>query len=165
MEALILIFCIYSARYSTIKSFYTWVGKSDQLSFIKNIEHSCLSIVRVYSIQNRASIYTNTTVATILGAQKEQLANLENQPSEPNKLSEIRTTNQDVVRNNVLWLLNYSLLYLDFNDICHKDYSSRVEKCIVHLVLIYQDFHQTRYSMKLIHIVAYMKWILKNDFN
>lgn len=42
----------------------------------------------------------------------------------------------------MLLLLNYSLLYLDFNNACCKDYNGRVEKCIVYLAIIYQGFYQ-----------------------
>ncbi len=82
---------------------------------------------------------------------------------EKDLLLEINPTNQDIVQENVLLLLNYSLLYLDFNNACRKDYSSRVEKCVVYLVVIYQGSYQSRYSMELIHMVAYMKRIWKDD--
>ncbi len=56
------------------------------------------------SIQDRAFTRTNAAVATALRAKKEDWANLENQPPEPNwvkiekdLLLEIGTTNRDVV--------------------------------------------------------------------
>ena len=69
-------------------------------------------------------------MATALRAKKENWANLEDQPPEPNRvkiekdlLLEIGTTNRDVVRENALLLLNYGLLYLDFHDACRKGYN------------------------------------------
>ena len=60
-------------------------------------------------------------------------------------------------------LLNYGLLYLDFNDACRKDYSGLVEKCIAYLAMIYQVFYQTKYIMELVYMVVYMKQIWKNN--
>ncbi len=109
-----------------------------------NVEHSYLGLTTVCSIQDRASTRTNTAVAAALKAKKKQWANLEDQPPEPNwvkveknLLSEISLTNRDIVRENALLLLNYVLLYLDFNDVCSKGYSGWVEKCIVCLAVIY----------------------------
>ncbi len=89
---------------------------------------------------------------------------MEDQLLEPNwikvekdLLLEISPTNQDIVQENVLLLLNYGLLYLDFNDICRKGYNGRVEKYIAYLAMIYQGSHQTRYSMEYIHMVTCMK--------
>ena len=161
---------MHSAGCSTIESFHAWIERSDWPSLIENVEQSCLGVTRVRSIQEKASTRTNAAVAAAFRAKKEQWANLEDQPPETNwvkiekdLLSEISPTNRDVVRENALLLLNYGLLYLDFNDACRKGYSGRVEKCIACLAVIYQGSHQTKYSMKLIHMVACMKRIWKDD--
>lgn len=170
MEALVITLCMQAAGCSTIESFHAWIEKSDRPSLIGNVEQSCLGVTRVRSIQDKAFTRTNAAVAAALRAKKEQWANLEDQSTEPNwvkiekdLLSEISPTNRDVVRENALLLLNYGLLYLDFNDACCKGYSGRVEKCIACLAVIYQGSHQTKYSMKLIHMVACMKRIWKDD--
>lgn len=74
-------------------------------------------------------------------------------------LSKISPTNRDIVQENAVLLLNNGLLYVDFNDICRKDYKNQVEKCILCLAMIYQSFYPISYSMKLIHILPYMKRI------
>ncbi len=170
MEAMVITLCMHSAGCLTIESFHAWIKRLDWSSFIGNVEHSCLGLTTVRLIQDKASTCTNTTVAAALRAKKEQWANLEDQPPEPNwvkvekdLLSEISPTNRDIVRENALLLLNYGLLYLDFNDACRKGNSDRVEKCIACLAVIYQVSHQYRYSIELIHMVACMKRIWKDD--
>ncbi len=144
MEALVITLFMHSAGCSTIESFHAWIERSDWSSFIGNIEHSCLGLITVRSIQDKASTRTNTAVGAALRVKKQQWANLEDQPLEPNwvkvekdLLSEISPINRDIIRKNALLLLNYGLLYLDFNDAWRKDYSGRVEKCIVCLAMIY----------------------------
>lgn len=166
METLILTLCMHSVRCLTIKFFHAWLGRSDQSSLIKNVEQRCLGITRVRSIQDRVSTYTNTAVTAALGEKKKQQASLEDQPPKLNQIEivkdfllEIRTTNRDIIWENILLLLNYSLLHVNFNDLCRKNYNGQVKKCIVYLVMIYQGFYQIRYSMELIYIVAYMKRI------
>lgn len=95
---------------------------------------------------------------------------MEDQPPEPNwvkieknLLLEISPTNKDIIQENALLLLNYGLLYLNFNNAYRKSYNGRVEKCITCLTVIYQGSHQTKYSIELIYIVACMKQIWKND--
>lgn len=102
----------------------------DWLFFIENIEQSCLGITKVHSIQDKASTYVNTIVATAFRAKKKEWANLKNQSSKPNwvkiekdLLLEIGTINRDVVQENTLLLLNYGLLYLDFYNVYCKSYS------------------------------------------
>ena len=170
IEALVIALCIHSAKCSTIDSFHVWIERSDWPSFIGNVEESCLGITKVRSIQNKASTRTNTAVAAALRAKKEEWVNLEDQPPEPNwvkiekdLLSEFSIANRDIARENALLLLNYGLLYLDFNDACCKGYSGRLEKCIACMAVIYQGSHQIKYSMELIHMVACMKRIWKDD--
>ncbi|WP_375449163.1 hypothetical protein [uncultured Nostoc sp.] len=70
-------------------------------------------------------------MAAALRAKKEEWPNLEDQPPELNwvkiekdLLSEFSIANQDIARKNALLLLNYGLLYLDFNNAYRKGYSS-----------------------------------------
>ena len=63
----------------------------------------------------------------------------------------------------MLLLLNYGLLYLDFNNACCKGYSSRLITYIACMIVIYQGLHETKYSMELLHMVACMKRIWKDD--
>ncbi len=170
IEALVIALCIQSAQCSTIDSFHIWIERSDWPSLIGNIEESFLGITKVRSIQDRVSICTNAAVAAALRAKKEEWANLGDQPPEPNwvkiekdLLSEISIANRDIVREKTLLLLNYDLLYLDFNDACRKSYSSWLEKCIACMAVIYQGSHQTNYSMELIHMVVCMKRIWNDD--
>ncbi len=141
---MVIALCIHSAQCSTIDSFHVWIERSDWSSLIGNVEKSCLGITKVRSIRDRASTRTNTTVAAALRVKKEEWANLGDQPPKPNwvkiekdLLSEISVTNRDIVRENALLLLNYGLLYLDFNDACRKGYSGRLEKCIACMAVIY----------------------------
>ena len=144
MEALVITVCMHLAGCSTIESFHAWIERLDWPFLIDNVKQSCLGVTRVCLIQEKGSTRTNTAVAAALRAKKEHWANLEDQPLKPNwvkieknLLSEISPTNQDVVQENALLLLNYGLLYLDFNDECRKSYSGRVEKCIAYLTVIY----------------------------
>ncbi len=170
IEVLVITLCIHLAKCSTIDSFYIWIEKSDWLSLIGNVEESWLGITKVRSIQDRAFTQTNAAMAAALRAKKEEWPNLEDQPPELNwvkiekdLLSEFSIANQDIARKNALLLLNYGLLYLDFNNAYRKGYSSWLEKCIVCMAVIYQGSHQTKYSMELIHMVACMKRIWKDD--
>ena len=101
---------------------------------------------------------------------KEEWANLEDQPPKPNWvkiekdfLSEFSIVNQDIARENALLLLNYGLLYLNFNDAWCKGYSGQLEKCIACMAVIYQGSHQIKYSIELIYMVAYIKRIWKDN--
>lgn len=83
-------------------------------------------------------------MAMVLRIKKEYWTNLEDQPSksnlikiEKNLLLKIRTTNWDIVQENILMILNYTLLYLNFNNTCCKGYNKQVEKCIARLAIIY----------------------------
>ncbi|WP_375449214.1 hypothetical protein [uncultured Nostoc sp.] len=145
IKAIVIALWIHLSKCLTIDFFHIWIEKSDWPSLIRNVEESCLGITKVCSIQDRASTRTNATVAAAYKAKKEEWANLEDQPLEPNwvkiekdLLSEFSIANRDIARENALLLLNYGLLYLDFNNICRKSYSGRLEKCIACMVVIYQ---------------------------
>lgn len=138
IEVMVIMLCMHLAGYSTIKSFHTQIERSNWSSFIRNVKHCCLGFTKVRSIQDKTSTRTNTTVAAALRVKKEQWANLKDQLSESNQIKvekdlllRISLTNQDIVQENALLLLNYSLLYINFNNTCRKGYSGRVEKYIV----------------------------------
>ena len=42
----------------------------------------------------------------------------------------------DTICENSLLLLLYGLLYLDFDDACHKNYSSQIEQCLQVLAIL-----------------------------
>ena len=66
---------------------------------------------------------------------------------------------QNAIYENLLLLLSYILLYLDFDDACHKSYSGQIEQCLQVLALLIQDTRKFNYVSKLIHLVACLKKI------
>lgn len=84
IKVLIVTLYLHLAKCSTIYSFHTYVERLDWLSFIENIEQSCLGITKVHSIQDKAFTYVNAIVTTAFRAKKKEWANLKNQSSKPN---------------------------------------------------------------------------------
>ena len=84
IKALVIALCIHLAQCLTIDFFHVWIERSDWPSLIGNVEESYVGITKVCSIQDRASTRTNAAVAAALRAKKEEWANLEDQPPEPN---------------------------------------------------------------------------------
>ena len=65
----------------------------------------------------------------------------------------------DVIRENSLLLVSYGLLYLDFDDACHKGYSGQIEQCFQVLAILIQGIRKSNYAGELIHLVACLKKI------
>ena len=66
---------------------------------------------------------------------------------------------RDVICENSLLLLSYGFLYLDFDDACHKGYSSQIEQCLQVLAILIQDTKTSNYAGELIHLIACLKKI------
>ena len=80
---------------------------------------------------------------------------------EKNLLAETAPKNCDIIQKKVLLLLSYGLLYFDLVDKYRKSYSGHVEKCILYLAVIYQSSNNTKYTIEMMHIVAYFKKLWK----
>lgn len=70
-------------------------------------------------------------MAIMVKPKKEYYVHLKDQLPKPNQfkiekylLLEINPINENIVQENMLLLLNYDLLYLNFNDICCKNYNN-----------------------------------------
>ena len=75
----------------------------------------------------------------------------------------IDTKTCSIIWENVLSLLSCGLLYFNFADVYQKGYFSRVEKCILYCVVIYQSLSNTRYATEMMHMVACFKILLKSN--
>lgn len=60
----------------------------------------------------------------------------------------------NAIRKNSLLLLLYNLLYLDFDDACHKNYSNQIEQSLLVLIILIQDTRKSNYVGELIHLIA-----------
>lgn len=60
----------------------------------------------------------------------------------------------NAICKNSLLLLSYNLLYLDFDDACHKNYSNQIEQCLQVLVILIQDTRKSNYASELIHLIV-----------
>lgn len=81
------------------------------------------------------------------------------------KLSaEITSRSRDIHRENALIIISCRLLYLDFQDACRKGYSRHIEKCIEMFAILFQRTNFKNYAAKIIHLIACLKHIWKDNF-
>lgn len=170
IEALVVSLCMHTAGRQTIHAFQDWVGKSDWPTLISTVESQHLGIFKVHSIRAKASIRSRKDAAVALLEKKQVWVDRGEQQPEPKwnaiekeLLLDFSRKHRNVVRENALLLLSSGLLYLDFVDACRKGYSGRVEKCIACLAIIYQDSNAKNYSTELLHLVACLKKLWKQD--
>lgn len=64
--------CIYKARCFIIYKLQTWVDKFNWPALINKFEHNYLKIFILQRIQDKVSIKTNTTVASMLKTKKKE---------------------------------------------------------------------------------------------
>lgn len=81
------------------------------------------------------------------------------------KLSaELTSRSRNIHRENALIIISCGLLYLDFRDACRKGYSGRIEKCIEMFAILFQGTNFKNYAAEMIHLIACLKHIWKDDF-
>ena len=128
IEAMVMILYKHKAGCFRIDKLQTWICRFDWLILISKVEHDYLKIFTFECIWDEASIKTNTTVASILETKKREWLKLGSHwQTELNWIigrkgvfKEIDIKTHNIIWENALSLLNYGLLYLDFDDACQK---------------------------------------------
>lgn len=173
VEAHVVALVMHTAGFKTINAFRIELSQSDWPPFIHETDVLCLPFT-IGSIRAKAKQDVEEVAEILLATRKsewEALCNSHSPLPEPEwdvlevKLSnDLTSRSRNIQRQNALVIVSCGLLYLNFWDACRKEYSGRIEKCIECFAVLFQDTSYITYGSKIIHLVACLKHLWKEDF-